>query len=269
MNTIEIAKSEGVFVRCNSAGVFNCAKDWDWRVSCMSDYDIWLVCGGFGRLKSCGKSYDISAGDCFFIAPKTSLYAHHDPENPLSVVGSHLDFITPDGTKAICKDAPPFHIRLPDFFFVERLLRRCVESFLVGRKQQANIWLQSAVLELKNATSAFSKPSDGIYTAKINEICAMIAAAPEKEYSIKDLAAKLHVCSDHFTRIFKETMHISPIDFIVNCRIETAKNLLISSSQPINIIAEMAGYKSAYYFSKHFKAKTGSTPSRFRKIKAG
>lgn len=264
MNPIEITKAQGVFVRCNSGGVFHCTPDWDWRVNCMSDYDIWLVCGGKGRLDSAGKSYDISAGDCFLVTPGMSLYACHDPATPLVVVACHFDFVNSSGQVVRASDVPEFHIHVTDLLFIEKLMHKCVTSFLTGRKTEADMWLQTVLIELKHLETREADGGEGRYTRQINEICGQIAAKPRLQYQISDLAAKLHVCPDHFSRIFRKVVKTSPIDFIINCRIEYAKGLLLSSNYPVSLVADMAGYKSVYYFSKHFKNRTGKSPTQFR-----
>jgi AraC-like DNA-binding protein/mannose-6-phosphate isomerase-like protein (cupin superfamily) len=269
MDTFDITKAEGVFVRCNSGGVFNCAPEWDWRVNNMSDHDIWFVCGGRGRFESGSRSWDISAGDCFFIPPGTALYASHDPSNPLSAISSHLDIIDPEGRAVIPVGGPRFHTKISDFFFIERLMSRVVENFLTGRRHEADMWLNTVVLELIRMAEPREQGGAGRYTREINGICAAIAAEPWKDYPISELAARIHVCGDHFSRIFKGIMRISPIDFIVNCRIEYARSLLVTSNYPVKAVAQMCGYSSVYYFSKHFKARTGLSPSRFRESKAG
>ncbi len=265
METIEITKAHGVFVRCNSGGVFHCTADWDWRVSNMSDYDVWLVCGGRGRLDSMGRSWEISAGDCFFVTPGMSLYACHEPQTPLSVVSSHLDFVNSAADKVSAADPPPFHTRVSDLLFIERLMRKCVTCFLTGRRHQADMWLTAVVSELKNLeTYRDNTDPQERYAKQIHELCGEIAANPNLDYRISDLAARLHICPDHFSRVFRKTMKASPIDFIINCRMEHAKSLLLSSNYPVSMIADMCGYKSVYYFSRHFKNYTAKSPTQFR-----
>ncbi|MFI4910466.1 MAG: AraC family transcriptional regulator [Sedimentisphaeraceae bacterium JB056] len=270
MKKIDITKTNEIIVRCNNGGVFHCERDWSWQVNHMSDYDVWLVCGGRGQLKSGRQIWQLAAGDCFFLSPGTSLSACHDPADRLRVVSSHLDFIGFDGKPIQLSSSPDFHCRITDLFFLEKLMRKCVDNFLRGRSREADMWLQTVIVELVNIASQNSG-HEGIsrYTSAINELCGKIAACPWQDRQISELAAELHVCPDHFSRIFKSVMHISPMDFIINCRIEHAKGLLISSNYPVKSIAEMAGYNSVYYFSKHFKNKTGVSPSSFRASKAG
>lgn len=56
---------------------------------------------------------------------------------------------------------------------------------------------------------------------------------------------------------------------IAQRRISEAKRLLLQSSLPISVVGEMVGISDYNYFSKVFRAVTGSTPSAFRKSGRG
>ena len=55
------------------------------------------------------------------------------------------------------------------------------------------------------------------------------------------------------------------MDDIINAKIDLAKNLLLSSEQKISLIAKSLGYSDVTHFIRQFKAKTGVSPSKFRK----
>jgi AraC-like DNA-binding protein len=269
MDKYDITKAEGVFARCNNGGIFKCDAHWDWRVNSMTDHDIWFVCGGSGRLESAGRRWEISAGDCFFIPPGTALYACNDPDDPVSVISSHLDILDEEGNIVLPVPGPEFHTRISDFFLIERMMRRCVENFLTGRRNEANMWLGLVVLELTRMAMPQNRSGAKRYAREINEICAAIAAEPWKDYPVNELAGRLHICTDHFSRVFKKIMRVSPIDFVVNSRIKHAAGLLATSNYPVKVVAQMCGYGSVHYFSRHFKARTGVSPGRFRACGGG
>ena len=52
--------------------------------------------------------------------------------------------------------------------------------------------------------------------------------------------------------------------YVINCRINEAKRLLMTSEVSLSEVAEKSGFKSAYYFSRCFKEKTGFSPGKFR-----
>lgn len=85
----------------------------------------------------------------------------------------------------------------------------------------------------------------------------------EKIY-ISTLSNLLNVCDDHFIRMFKEAMHMTPNQFIVNARIQQAMILLSATNLPITEIAENVGFSSYAHFCNTFIQKKHVTPSSYR-----
>lgn len=68
----------------------------------------------------------------------------------------------------------------------------------------------------------------------------------------------------HLRRLFKEVYKVSPMQYLNDLRIETAKKLLLSTGLSIKEISEQCGFNSPFYFSNVFKAKFGRSPARYR-----
>jgi AraC family transcriptional regulator len=69
----------------------------------------------------------------------------------------------------------------------------------------------------------------------------------------------------HFSRVFKESMGLSPINYIVRQRIERAKKLLAETDLPIADIALQAGFSGQSHFTTFFRKLVGLTPRSFRR----
>ena len=54
-------------------------------------------------------------------------------------------------------------------------------------------------------------------------------------------------------------------EYVEDVRIERAKELLLSSDEPVSIVAERVGYADSNYFTKVFKKQVGVPPSTWRK----
>lgn len=81
----------------------------------------------------------------------------------------------------------------------------------------------------------------------------------------------LNLIADHFsfspsylTKIFVKYTNITPSKYIMNYRINIAKQLLRDSSLTINMVANMVGYTDPFHFSKTFKQVVGSSPANYR-----
>ena len=69
----------------------------------------------------------------------------------------------------------------------------------------------------------------------------------------------------YFETLFQNEYNITPKAYLLFLKIERAKELLLSEKLMIKDIAVMLGYGDIYHFSKLFKAKTGYTPSEYRR----
>ncbi len=64
-------------------------------------------------------------------------------------------------------------------------------------------------------------------------------------------------------RGFRQLFDTSVIDFLITCRLEQAREKLLHTNKTISEIAFETGYASPGYFSKAFKKKYGTNPSRY------
>jgi len=86
----------------------------------------------------------------------------------------------------------------------------------------------------------------------------------EKIY-IETLADMITVSPDYFTKMFKDSIGKTPIDYINGIRINRALALLSESDAPINEIAEAIGFANTNYFHKIFKQYMNTSPLAYRK----
>lgn len=85
--------------------------------------------------------------------------------------------------------------------------------------------------------------------------------------SVAELAGAIEMSVAYFRRLFRAEYGCSPMQYIMNLRIENAKDLLLSGETNVTEAADLSGFEDIYYFSKIFKAKTGITPSELMKHK--
>ena len=88
-----------------------------------------------------------------------------------------------------------------------------------------------------------------------------------QKFSINELAGKVSKSPSHTIRVFKEEFGVTPYAYVLNKKIEYAKQLLINTNLPIKQIAYDLKFADDYYFSNIFKQKTKVTPGKFRKTK--
>ena len=69
----------------------------------------------------------------------------------------------------------------------------------------------------------------------------------------------------YISKLFREEVGDSPINYLIKVRLAKAKELIEESGLPIKAVAKKVGYDDAYHFSKLFKKYYGSPPSSLRK----
>ena len=81
---------------------------------------------------------------------------------------------------------------------------------------------------------------------------------------LETIANSIHVSKFHFIRIFKETIGISPMKYLLSVRLSAAKEQLCSTERSIQEIAEAVGYENPLTFSRVFKNSENISPTAYR-----
>jgi AraC family transcriptional regulator len=105
---------------------------------------------------------------------------------------------------------------------------------------------------------------DGLSQRKLNQAIDYIKAHLAKDLSLDEIAAQVGMSRYYFCHLFKQSTGMSPYQYVIKCRIDWAKELLLF--RPDCSIADVAfqvGFASQSQFTKHFKKWVGTTPKKF------
>lgn len=83
--------------------------------------------------------------------------------------------------------------------------------------------------------------------------------------SIQEIATKCGYSAEHFSRMFKKYTGVPPAEYLMTCRIKRAKELLLKSDKPIDVLIDECGFSDRTAFFKKFYEHVGCTPLQFRK----
>ncbi|WP_337099732.1 AraC family transcriptional regulator [Paenibacillus sp. YIM B09110] len=95
----------------------------------------------------------------------------------------------------------------------------------------------------------------------IEESKAFLHAHYMEPLTLTMLADRYSVSNGFFSAQFRKHTGISPIDYLLQFRINRAKEMLVTKKYTVREIAKKVGYTDAYYFSRLFKKYTGVAPS--------
>lgn len=79
--------------------------------------------------------------------------------------------------------------------------------------------------------------------------------------TLKELAGVTCTSETHLAHRFNARLGISPMRYLQRIRLEVAHRLLLTTTQPVNAVAQQAGFDDPLYFSRVFKQATGQSPA--------
>ena len=82
--------------------------------------------------------------------------------------------------------------------------------------------------------------------------------------TLRELALLAGLSRTYFSPLFKEVVGVRLQDYLLQARINKAKNLLSDINLTIKQIAYEVGFRDPDHFSRTFKKKTGITPTDWR-----
>lgn len=92
-----------------------------------------------------------------------------------------------------------------------------------------------------------------------------ISRAPEKDWSLPELAKLTHTSVRNLTRLFRQHTGISVVDYQHRIRIAQARQLLENPRHTVDAVAELVGFGSARALRRVFAKVAGDLPSGHRK----
>ena len=96
------------------------------------------------------------------------------------------------------------------------------------------------------------------------EVRQLIDTQYRQELSVEEMADRYQLSVNHFNKIFKDFNGMPFREYLINVRVEKAKEYLGNPQMNIREVGTLVGYINPNYFSRIFKKKTGFTPIEYR-----
>lgn len=109
------------------------------------------------------------------------------------------------------------------------------------------------------------KASSSLSNYQLNQAIAYIEAHLTQEISLSSLADAVGVSKFYFCRLFKQSMGVTPHQYVIQQRVERAKQLLQQRQFSIADVALQCGFANQGHLNRHFKRIVGITPFAFLK----
>ncbi|MBC6315794.1 response regulator transcription factor [Listeria grandensis] len=125
--------------------------------------------------------------------------------------------------------------------------------------------LKTTMLELIHPFFDRNQHDDNSKSPIIQKIISYVTEHFTEGMSLKTLGAKFHINAVYLGQLFQKEVGSHFTDYLNQYRVNHAKEVLMTTKQPVTAIAEESGYTDMAYFYRQFKKYTGYTPNGFRK----
>lgn len=162
------------------------------------------------------------------------------------------------------------------------ITRYCIEGGLEEEKayNMSDIYIQKldtcateeSIHDLhKEVVDEFTKvmhevKNKNLYSKPIVKCIDYIYSNLHNKISLDELAEEAQLSVGYLSKLFHSEVGITVSQYIVNKKIDAAKNLLISTEYTTIDIANYLNFSTESYFINVFKKYTGLTPKRFRSL---
>jgi AraC family transcriptional regulator len=158
---------------------------------------------------------------------------------------------------------------------VGHLVRQAMTFFETDRKaawrclSDASTLLGADVQELGVNVPGLNKlQRGGLATWQARRTLAYIEANLASKMEIDDLANVVALSRSHFSRAFKHSVGLSPMEYVVVRRVERAKTIIRETKEPLAEVALACGFADQAHLNRRFRDVVGVSPGRWRRSNA-
>ncbi|UVI32677.1 AraC family transcriptional regulator [Paenibacillus spongiae] len=130
------------------------------------------------------------------------------------------------------------------------------------------LFIELAVMLERQLAGDAGRTADHSSTASdsLDEAIRYIDRMFAEPITVTAIAGAFKISERHFHRVFKQQMGLTFTAYIQNKRIEKSCELLMTTKQPIQDIAQQVGYQDKKFFLAVFKKNTGLAPRDYRRL---
>lgn len=228
-------------------------------------YLIHYLVGGTCMVHMDGKSYEASAGD-YFVIPPNRLASYHDNGQPMSYYWYGFGG---DEAEAFYRDVLKEQVVLHAANKEEpvQLIKDCLEQkdkpFANQFRLRGNLYLLLSLFD--GSVPGGDTAQEHKYDLVVEQALSYIHHNYMKNLTVHEIAEYLGMERTSFSKMFKRKVGLTAIEYIGNCQIDKALELIRNTNMSFIEISNLCGICDPYYFTKLIKNRTGMTPTQYKK----
>lgn len=228
-------------------------------------YLIHFILDGRGSYTAGGETYALKAGDAFLIRPGVSTFYQADLDEPWAYTWAAFDGAEAEELLGQCG----FDQDNPVYVQEANAQLRDLCGQLAGRFASADY----SQLELRGLLylifSRMLKAEPPVRSELqweyVKKACDYIEHNFRYDIRVADIARYVGIDRTYLYKVFIAVKGLSPLQYLLEKRLNEARNLLLLTPLKVTEIAYSCGFHDAPSFCRHFKLSEGSTPLQYRK----
>ncbi|MFS8580926.1 MAG: AraC family transcriptional regulator [Novibacillus thermophilus] len=234
-------------------------------------HQILYAIEGRGRITIDRSSYEVAQDNAVVIAPYTRHSVISDSRLTLLVLAfdeKSLDsFVQRDIMNKFFKKSRYFTLNP----MVSGELRQFLRKILFEQSQRFPLGSYAIKIHLLHFLLVLARFQEApqhtdTNTLRAERIKHYIETLYYEPLTAKDISSRLGISTRYVNNIFKEQYHMTPMQYLAEVRIQTAKKLLAETDKDIATICFEVGYENLSTFYRVFKKTVNMSPNRYRQL---
>jgi AraC-like DNA-binding protein len=259
-------KEESMSLQVYNVGYEKCESNHKWGPGIRDFYLIHYIVSGRGCYFVNNKMYELSAGSIFVIYPHTQITYCADEKDPWAYYW--VGFQGTDANRMLGKtdisELNPVMSLEAESEFAEFFLAiyqsKGNEDYSKVKRTGYLFLLLSFLMEKSKHVPTYNNPAIE-YSRKAVEY---ISYNYGQNLSVEGVADYVGISRSHLYRVFVTCFQKTPIQYILEYRIDQACELLKKLNLPISSIGYSVGFEDSLYFSRVFHKITNMSPKEYR-----
>lgn len=223
---------------------------------------------GTGTLEIAGRQFHPSAGDLYFVPEGYRHRYWSDAREPWVKYWMNFSGELGRELRRIFRVEQTFLVRnfsRPELFFDALYQFRNHPEFIHSRTGPEFLTAVIAAMAADRAGNTVqNRVSEEGEKLRTRLDAAVFGPTPPLE----ELAAAVSKSRAQTIRIFRRDFGETPLQYLLNRKMEAARELLASTRTPLKELAAMLGFSDQYHFAALFRRRNGMPPGRYRAVSA-
>lgn len=237
--------------RCISIGQYRCVPGWVGKRHAHPFLEIILVLSGRLAVEMGDSQVIVQAGDALLYpadVPHTERAAGDEPSD-FYAAAVEADFHTQE---LITQDTSG-RMRMLSKWLIEEYYRMSP-----GKAVVMHAFMQAFLAEYQCVSSRH-------HSELVETVQAYLRRNLDQKLTVAQIARQVNMSRAHFMRTYKRLTGRTPMEDLRTLRVEAARDLIITTDQPLKSIAPQVGFCDQYQLSRVFRKLLQVTPGHFRR----